>query len=135
MKDLEKIKNIFQFAALQDFNKFGTLLMQQADQRNVAGCCEAILILNLKLKRHFKLLADELDKVLDAPEDYTPEKMHHLRAIHEMAYNLLHTATGHEQTNISDELKRLEDTFISRGWEIPNGQRVLGNHWGNPDCN
>lgn len=119
---------------MMDFHKFGVLLEQHADQRNIAGCCEAILMLRLKLKPHFKKLADFLQSRLASPEAYTPEERHQLQAIFEMAQTLCFIPTGYEQTNITDELQNINKAFEEAGWKLPKAPRVLGNFWSNPAC-
>lgn len=134
MNNLKTIQDIFENAIMMDFHKFGVLLEQQADQRNIAGCCEAILMLRLKLKPHFKKLADLLFNSLATPEDYTQEERLHLQAIFEMAQTLCFIPTGYEQTSITDELQNINNAFEEAGWVLPEAPRVLGNFWSNPAC-
>lgn len=134
MNNLKTIQDIFEGAIMMDFHKFGILLEQQANQRNIAGCCEAILMLRLKLKPHFKQLAELLKSSLTAPEHYTHEERHHLQAIFEMAQTLCLIPTGYEQTNITDELQNINKAFEETGWVLPEAPRVLGNFWSSPAC-
>lgn len=134
MNYLNEIMNIFDNAIMMDFHKFGVLLEQQADNRNLAGCCEAILMLRLKLKPHFKKLADLLKTSLATPESYSHEERRTLQAIYEMAQTLCFIPTGYEQTNITDELKNIIKSFEEAEWVLPEAPRVLGNFWSNPAC-
>lgn len=127
MNELDKIITLFDNAIMMDFHKFGTLLMQQAEQRNIAACCEAILQLRLKLKPHFKRLADFLRTSLACPEDYNDEERRNLQAIYEMAQTLCFIPTGYEQTTITDELKNINIIFEEAGWVLPDAPRILGN--------
>lgn len=132
--ELEEIRNLFGNAIMMDFHKFGVLLEQQAAQHNIAGCCEDILMLRLKLKPHFKILAEFLKAILSYPETYSPEERRQLQAIFEMAQTLCFIPTGYEQTNITDELQNILKAFEEAGWKLPEAPRVLGDFWSNPAC-
>lgn len=134
MNNLDEIVKLFENAIMMDFHKFGILLEQQANHRNIAGCCEAILQLRLKLKPHFKRLADLLRTSLACPEAYNFEERRNLQAIYEMAQTLCIIPTGYEQTTITDELKYINLIFEEAGWVLPEAPRVLGNFWSNPAC-
>lgn len=134
MNNLKTIQDIFEGAVLMDFHKFGILLEQQANQRNIAGCCEAILILRLKLKPHFKQLAELLKLSLTAPEQYNNDERRQLQAIFEMAQTLCFIPTGYEHTTITDELQIINKAFEDAGWVLPEAPRVLGDFWSNPAC-
>lgn len=124
MNEVEKIKDIFENAILMDFQKFGQLLQDSANRRDIVGCCHDIIVLRLKMKRHFKQLADLLEQIVSFPMDYNDEEYKQLHAIYEMAYTLLHVPTGYEQTTITDELERITRTFDDANWFIDEN-RVL----------
>lgn len=124
MTGFEKIINIFEGAILMDFNKFGILLQESAKRGNITECCNDILVLRLKMKHHFKELADLLESPLSFPENLSSDEYKQLHAIYEMAHTLLYIPTGYEQTTIIDELKRITKVFEDAEWHIDN-DRVL----------
>lgn len=124
MNEFEQIKDIFENAILMDFQKFGTLLQDNAKRRDIVECCRDIVTLRLKMKRHFKQLADLLERSVSLPLDYNEEDYKQLHAIYEMAYTLLHVPTGYEQTTITDELERITKAFDDADWFIDEN-RVL----------
>lgn len=121
MNEFEQIKDIFENAILMDFQKFSKLLQDSANRRDIIGCCHDILILRLKMKRHFKKLADQLE----FPHTYSEEDYKQLHAIYEMAYTLLNVPTGYEQTTITDELKRIVGFFEDSEWHVDESRVLL----------
>ena len=124
MNEFEKIKDIFENAILMDFHKFGILLEESAKRQDIVGCCHDIITLRLKMKYHFKQLADLLDNSISFPTAYSEEEYKQLHAIYEMAFTLLHVPSGYEQTTITDELERITKVFDDADWFVDEN-RVL----------
>lgn len=124
MNTFEDIINILENAICMDFHKFGKLLLNSASQRDIVGCCHDILVLRIKMKRHFKELADLLEASLSFSDDISHEEYKQLHAIFEMAFTLLHVPSGYEQTTITDELERITKVFDDADWFVDEN-RVL----------
>lgn len=124
MNTFERIIYIFDNAILMDFQKFGTLLQNSASRQDIVECCHDILVLRLKMKRHFKELADLLESQFPFSKEVTSDEYKQLHAIYEMAYTLLYVPTGYEQTSITDELKRITKVFEDVDWNFDT-DRVL----------
>lgn len=127
MNAIDKVINIFENPLKWHFQKFGRLLINAAKNRNIVECCDDILILRLKIKRHFKELAELLEFQLPESSVYSEEEYKKLHAIYEMAYTLLYVPSSYGQTKITDELKRITNSFIDTEWNI-NLKRSLFNY-------